>query len=85
MKKLFLRTSLFTLILLLFLVNSANNVISISGVNSNNTAFVNNNNSNNTNLDISNLVYDIDSNPFNVSYADLDREMVAMDIFHTLG
>ena len=55
------------MILLLFLVNSANNVISISGVN--NTAFVNNNN-NNTNLDISNLVYNIDSNPFNVSYAD---------------
>ena len=49
MKKLFLRTSLFTLILLLFLVNSANNVISISGVNSNNTAFVNNNNNNNNN------------------------------------
>lgn len=66
MKKLFLRTSLFTLIFLLFLVNSANNVISISGVNSNNTAFVNNN----ANIDISNLVYDIDSNPFNVSYAD---------------
>jgi hypothetical protein len=67
-KKLFLRTSLFTLILLFFLVNSANKVISISGENSNNTAFVNNNN--NTNLDISNLVYNIDSNPFNVSYAD---------------
>jgi hypothetical protein len=67
MKKLFLRTSLFTLILLLFLVNSANKVISTSGENSNNTAFVNNNN---TNLDISNLVYNIDSNPFNVSYAD---------------
>ncbi len=41
--------------------------MSINGGNSNNTTFVNNNG---TNLDISNLVYDIDSNPFNVSYAD---------------
>jgi hypothetical protein len=68
MKKLFLRTSLFTLILLLFLVNSANNVISISGENSNNIVFVNNDND--TSLDVSNLVYDIDSNPFNLTYAD---------------
>jgi hypothetical protein len=68
MKKLFLRISLFTLFLLLFLVNPANNVISISEENSNNTAFVNNDND--TSLDVSNLVYDIDSNPFNVSYAD---------------
>jgi hypothetical protein len=69
MKKLFLRTSFFTLILLLFLVNSADKVTPTSGVNSNNVAFITNDN-NNTNLDISNLVYDIDSNPFNVSYAD---------------
>ena len=41
--------------------------MSINGGNSNNTTFVNNSS---TNLDISNLVYDIDSNPFNVSYAD---------------
>lgn len=40
--------------------------MSISGRNSNTTTFVNNN----TNLDISNLVYDIDSKPFNVSYVD---------------
>ncbi|HSF00757.1 MAG TPA: hypothetical protein VLA48_07670, partial [Nitrososphaeraceae archaeon] len=39
--------------------------MSVSGGNSNNTTFVNN-----TNLDISNLVYDINSKPFNVSYAD---------------
>ncbi len=68
MKKLVLRISLFTLFLLLFLVNPANNIISISGENSNNAAFVNNDND--TSLDVSNLVYDIDSNPFNVSYAD---------------
>jgi hypothetical protein len=64
MRKFFLTISFFTLILLLLLVNSAN-VNSISGGNYNNTTFVNN-----TNLDISNLVYDIDSKPFNVSYAD---------------
>jgi hypothetical protein len=69
MKKLFLKTSFFTLTLLLFLVNSADKVTPTSGVNSNNVAFITNDN-NNTNLDISNLVYDIDSNPFNVSYAD---------------
>lgn len=40
--------------------------MSISGGNSNTTTFINNN----TNLDISNLVYEIDSKPFNVSYAD---------------
>ena len=50
MKKLFLRISLFTLFLLLFLVNPANNVISISEENSNNTAFVNNDND--TSLDV---------------------------------
>ena len=68
-RKFLLTTSFFTLILILFLVNSANNVISISeGKNSINTNFVNNDN--NTKLDISNLVYDIDSDPFNVSFAD---------------
>ena len=41
--------------------------MSINGGNSNNTTFVNNSS---TNLDISNLFYDIDSNPLNVSYAD---------------
>ena len=40
--------------------------MSISGGNSNTTTIINNN----TNLDISNLVYEIDSKPFNVSYAD---------------
>lgn len=40
--------------------------MSISGGNSNTTTFINNN----TNLDISNLVYEIDSKPFNVSYVD---------------
>jgi hypothetical protein len=68
-RKFFLTTSFFTSILILFLVNSANNVISISeGENSINTNFVNNDNT--TKLDISNLVYDIDSDPFNVSFAD---------------
>ena len=66
-RKFLLTTSFFTLILILFLVNSANNVISISGENSINTNFVNNDNT--TKLDISNLVYDIDSDPFNVSFA----------------
>ena len=41
--------------------------MSISGGNSTNTTIFLNNN---TNLDISNLVYGIDSTPFNVSYAD---------------
>jgi hypothetical protein len=68
MKKLFLRTSFFTLILLLFLTNSADNIISSNGENSNNTAFINNDN--NTSLDISNLVYNTESNPFNLTYAD---------------
>lgn len=72
MKKLFLRTSFFTLTLLLFLVNSADKVTPISGVNSNNSTFVNNDN--NTSLDVSNLVYDINSNPFNVSYADWTKK-----------
>lgn len=68
-RKFLLTTSFFTLILILFLVNSTNNVISISeGKNSINTNFVNNDN--NTKLDISKLVYDIDSDPFNVSFAD---------------
>jgi hypothetical protein len=68
-RKFLLTSSFFTLILILFLVNSANNVISISeGENSINTNFVNNDNT--TKLDISNLVYDIDSDPFNVSFAD---------------
>ena len=67
MRKFFLTTSFFILILILLPAISANNVMSINGGNSNNTTFVNNNS---TNLDISNLVYDIDSNPFNVSYAD---------------
>ena len=66
MRKFLLTTSFFTLTLILLLLNSAN-VISISGENSNiTTTFTNNN----TNLDISNLVYDINSKPFNVSYAD---------------
>lgn len=65
-EKIFLTISFFTLILILLLVNSAN-VISFSEGNSNNTILVNNN----TNLDISNLVfYDINSKPFNVSYAE---------------
>ena len=67
MRKFFLTTSFFILILILLPAISANNVMSINGGNSNNTKFVNNSS---TNLDISNLVYDIDSNPFNVSYAD---------------
>ena len=66
MRKFLLTTCFFTLILILFLVNSAN-VMSISGGNSNNTTTFTNNN---TNLDISNLVYDINSKPFNVSYAE---------------
>jgi len=65
MRKFLLTTSFFTLILILLLVYSAN-VMSIGGRNSSTTTFVNNN----TNLDISNLVYDIDSKPFNVSYVD---------------
>ena len=61
-RKFLLTTSFFTLILILFLVNSANNVMSISeGEHYLNTNFVNN--YNNTKLDISNLVYDIDSDP----------------------
>ena len=68
MKKLFLRTSFFIFILLFFLVNPAYTITPISGENSNNSVFVNNDND--TSLDVSNLVYDIDSNPFNVSYAD---------------
>lgn len=66
MRKFFLTISFFTLISILLLVNSAN-VMSISGGNSTNTTIFLNNN---TNLDISNLVYGIDSTPFNVSYAD---------------
>jgi hypothetical protein len=65
MRKLFPISSLFALILLLFLVNHVDKLIPISGENLNSTTFVNN--GNNTNLDISNLVYDINSNPFNVS------------------
>ena len=61
-------TSIITLTLLLFLVNSADKVTPISGVNTNNSTFVNNDN--NTSTDVSNLVYDIKFNPFNVSYAD---------------
>lgn len=57
------------------------NVMSISGGNSNTTTFINNN----TNLDISNLVYEIDSKPFNVSYVEWTEKMVAMDIFYSLG
>lgn len=48
------------------LLASLSNVVSFSrGEVSNNTAF-----GNNTNLDVSNLVYTVDSNPFNVSYGD---------------
>ena len=68
MKEYFLGTSFFILILLLVLVNSTDNIISINAENSNNAAFVNGDN--NSSLSVSNLVYDIDSNPFNVSYAD---------------
>ncbi|MGE5862871.1 MAG: hypothetical protein ACM31H_03790 [Nitrososphaerales archaeon] len=64
MKKFLLPTGSFTLIFILLPITSAN-VMLISGVKSNNTIFVNN-----TNLDISDLIYDIDSRPFNVSYAD---------------
>ena len=68
MRKFLMTTCFVTLILILLLVNPAANVLSINGGgNSNNiTTFTNNN----SNLDISNLVYDIDSSPFNVSYAD---------------
>ena len=59
--------SFFSLILLVLLVNSPHRML-ISEENSINTNFVNNDN--NTKLDISNLVYDIDSDPFNVSFAD---------------
>ena len=68
MKEFFLRTSFFTFILLLFLVNSTDNIISINAENSNNAVFVNDDND--SSLGVSNLIYDIDSNPFNVSYAD---------------
>ncbi|HYY70860.1 MAG TPA: hypothetical protein VE595_00490 [Nitrososphaeraceae archaeon] len=62
MRKLFLIISFSSLILVLLLLNSAN-VMSVSGGNSNNmTTFTNNK----INLDISNLVYDINSKPFNV-------------------
>ncbi len=64
MKK-FLLTSFFTLILPVFLVNSPH-IMSISEGSPNDTAIVDNN----TNLDVSNLVYDVNSKPFNVSYAD---------------
>jgi hypothetical protein len=65
MRKFFLSTSFLSLILILLLVNSGN-IVSISrGENSNNTTVLNN-----TNLDVSNLVYDVNSNPFNVSYSD---------------
>ena len=66
MRKFLLTTSFFTLILILLLVNSVN-VLSISEGNSNNTTTFTNDNAN---IDISNLVYDINSKPFNVSYAD---------------
>ena len=61
----FLLTSFFTLILSVHLVNSPN-MVSISVGNPDDTAIVDNN----TNLDVSNLVYDVNSTPFNVSYAD---------------
>lgn len=65
MRNFFLSTSFLSLILILLLVNSGD-IVSISrGENSNNTTVLNN-----TNLDVSNLVYDTNSNPFNVSYAD---------------
>ena len=56
--------SFFTLVLILLQTNSSN-CISVAEGKSNNSTFINN-----TNLDISNLVYDISSKPFNVSYAD---------------
>jgi hypothetical protein len=65
MRKFLLTTSFLTLILILLLINAVN-VMSFNPENSNNTTFVNNN----TNFDISNLVYGIDSKPFNMSYAD---------------
>ena len=64
MKK-FLLTSFFTLILPVLLVNSPH-IMSNSEGSPNDTAIVDNN----TNLDVSNLVYDVNSKPFNVSYAD---------------
>ena len=64
MKK-FLLMSFFTLILPIFLVNSPH-IMSISGGSPINTAIVDNN----KNLDVSNLVYNVNSKPFNVSYAD---------------
>lgn len=64
MKK-FLLTSFFTLILPVLLINSSH-ITSISDGSPNDTAIVDNN----TNLDVSNLVYDENSKPFNVSYAD---------------
>lgn len=64
MEKFFLRTSL-SILILLFLINS-NDIPLISGENFNHFTFVNNNNS----LNVSNRIYDVDSNPFDVSYAD---------------
>ncbi len=78
MKKLLL-TSFFTLILPVLLVNSPH-IMSISEGSPNDTAIVDNN----TNLEVSNLVYDVNSKPYDVSYADW-TEKVAMDLFYSLG
>jgi hypothetical protein len=63
-KKLYLLTGFFALIVILLPGSYVNSVLFSKEI-SNNTAFVNS-----TNLDVSNLVYTIDSSPFNVSYAD---------------
>lgn len=64
-KKLYLYNGLLIMILTLLLANSIN-VVSVSREgNSNSTVFVNN-----TNPEVSDLVYDIGSKPFNATYAD---------------
>ena len=64
MKKLLL-ASFFTLILPVLLVNSPH-IMSISEGSPNDTAIVDIN----TNPEVSNLVYDVNSKPYDVSYAD---------------
>ncbi|NOJ28656.1 MAG: hypothetical protein DA328_00630 [Nitrososphaeraceae archaeon] len=58
----------FFIMILILLLNSVN-LRTCGAGNFHKTTFVNS-----TNLDISNLIYDINSNPFNISYVDWTKK-----------
>ena len=61
----------FSIMAILIISNSSNlKAYNVEFYSINQTMNKNNNNNNNMNLDISNLVFELDSNPFNIPYSD---------------